>query len=58
MKLAGVVCLILYHLQCGRYVREANADSNRHGHVFYRFFNEIPVLFLFAIIILAVVRPL
>ncbi|HAN27403.1 MAG TPA: TIGR00701 family protein, partial [Haliea salexigens] len=35
-----------------------NADSNRHGHVFYRFFNEIPVLFLFAIIILAVVRPL
>ena len=58
LKLAGVVCLILYHLQCGRYVREANADSNRHGHVFYRFFNEIPVLFLFAIIILAVVRPL
>ena len=58
VKLAGVVGLVLYHLQCGRYVREANADSNRHGHVFYRFFNEIPVLFLFAIIVLAVVRPL
>jgi putative membrane protein len=58
VKLAGVVGLVLYHLQCGRYVHEANADSNRHGHVFYRFFNEIPVLFLFAIIVLAVVRPL
>jgi putative membrane protein len=58
VKLAGVVGLVLYHLQCGRDVREANADSNRHGHVFYRFFNEIPVLFLFAIIVLAVVRPL
>ena len=57
VKLAGVAFLIGYHLQCGRYVREANADTNRHGHVFYRFFNEVPVLFLFAIIILAVVRP-
>jgi len=57
VKIAGVAALVGYHLQCGRYVREANADSNRHGHVFYRFFNEIPVLFLFAMIILAVVRP-
>ncbi len=57
VKLAGVAVLVGYHLQCGRSVREANADSNRHGHVFYRFFNEIPVLFLFAIVILAVVRP-
>jgi protoporphyrinogen IX oxidase len=30
-KLAGVACLVLYHLQCGRYVRDANADNNRHG---------------------------
>ena len=57
-KLAGVACLVLYHLQCGRYVRDANADNNRHGHVFFRFFNEIPVIFLFTIVILAVVRPL
>lgn len=57
LKLAGAVFLVGYHLQCGRYVRAVNADTDSHGHVFYRFFNEIPVFFLFAMVILAVVRP-
>jgi len=58
LKLACVALLIVYHIRCGRYVRAINAERNRHDHVFYRFFNEIPVLFLFAIVILAVVKPL
>ena len=57
IKLAAVLPLFVYHWQCGRYVAAANADTDRHGHVFYRFFNEIPVFFLFAIVILAVVKP-
>lgn len=57
LKLAAVTFLVFYHLQCGRYVRAINADSDRHGHVFYRFFNEIPVLFLFGIVLLAVLKP-
>ncbi len=57
LKLAGVAFLVIYHLQCGRYMRAINADSDRHGHVFYRFFNEIPVLFLFGIVLLAVLKP-
>lgn len=57
LKLGGVAFLVVYHLMCGRYVRAINADQNRHDHVFYRFFNEVPVLFLFAIVILAVVKP-
>jgi putative membrane protein len=57
LKLGGVVLLVVYHLACGRYVRAINADQNKHDHVFYRFFNEIPVLFLFGIVILAVVKP-
>jgi len=57
LKLAGVAFLFVYHLQCGRYVRVINDDRNQHGHVFYRFFNEIPVLFLFGIVILAVLKP-
>ena len=32
-------------------------NRNQHDHVFYRFFNEIPVLFLFGIVILAVLKP-
>lgn len=57
LKLAGVTFLIVYHFQCGRYVAAINADSNRHGHVFYRFFNEVPVIFLFAIVLLVVLKP-
>jgi putative membrane protein len=57
IKLAGVAFLFVYHLQCGRYVSAINSDSNRHTHVFYRFFNEVPVLFLFGIVILAVLKP-
>jgi putative membrane protein len=57
IKLAGMVCLIVYHIQCGRYVRAINEDRDSHSHVFYRFFNEVPVLFLFAMVILAVLKP-
>jgi putative membrane protein len=56
-KLGGVAFLVIYHLQCGRYVRAINAHRNKHDHVFYRFFNEVPVLFLFGIVILAVIKP-
>jgi protoporphyrinogen IX oxidase len=58
LKLGGVAVLVVYHLMCGRYVRALNDNRNQHDHVFYRFFNEIPVLFLFGIVILAVLKPL
>ena len=57
VKLAAVALLVVYHVQCGRYVRAINDASDRHSHVFYRLFNEIPVLFLVLIVILATVRP-
>lgn len=57
LKLGGVAFLFVYHLQCGRYVRAINAATDQHGHVFYRFFNEVPVLFLFGIVLLAVLKP-
>lgn len=57
LKLAGVAVLVIYHVVCGRYVHAINHDQNKHDHVFYRFFNEIPVLFLFAIVLLAVLKP-
>ena len=57
IKLGCMVFLIVYHLQCGRYVTAINANTDRHSHVFYRFFNEVPVLFLFAMILLAVLKP-
>jgi len=57
LKLAFVVVLIAYHLYCGKLVRVFNAQQNQRSHVFYRWFNEAPVIALFAIVILAVVRP-
>ncbi|MEH6591090.1 MAG: protoporphyrinogen oxidase HemJ [Halioglobus sp.] len=58
LKLAGVAFLVVYHFQCGRYVKRINANQDEHSHVFYRFFNEVPVIFLFLIVILAVLKPL
>ena len=57
LKLAGVVFLLIYHVQCARYVKLINSGDDHRSHVFYRFFNEIPVLFLFAIVLLVYVRP-
>ena len=57
LKLAGVLFLIVYHFQCGRYVKAINASTDKHTHVFYRFFNEVPVLFLFGIVFLVVLKP-
>lgn len=57
LKLGLVVLLVAYHLTCGYLLREFGHDRNRHGHVWYRWFNEIPVLMLAGIILLAVLRP-
>ena len=57
LKLGLVLLLILYHLYLGKLYFDFKADRNRHGHVFYRILNEIPVAFLVAIVILVVVQP-
>jgi putative membrane protein len=56
-KLTLVVILLGYHHFCGRILRQFAADQNQRSHVFYRWFNEFPVLLLLAIVILAVVKP-
>jgi protoporphyrinogen IX oxidase len=56
-KLVLVAMLIAYHLYCGKLLAEFKYDRNRHGHVYYRWFNEIPVIILFVVVILVVVKP-
>ena len=56
-KLLLVLILVVYHVYCGKLVEDFKHDRNRHGHLFYRWFNEFPVLILFAVIILVVVKP-
>ncbi len=56
-KLVLVASLIAYHAYCGKLMREFKMRNNAHNHIWYRWFNEVPVLILFAIVILAVVKP-
>ena len=56
-KLIFVACMLAYHIQCGRYIRRFATGEQPHSHSFYRWFNEAPVIALFAIVILVVIRP-
>ncbi|MFT5395323.1 MAG: putative membrane protein [Gammaproteobacteria bacterium] len=57
IKYGLIFLLIVYHGYCWFILQDFKYDRNQRSHVWYRWFNEIPVLILIAIIILAVVRP-
>jgi putative membrane protein len=57
-KVALVALLVAYHAWCGVLVKRFAQARNRHSHVWYRWFNEFPVLILIPVVILAVVKPL
>lgn len=56
-KLALVVLLVGYHVACGRLLRGFERRTNRRSHVWYRWFNELPVLLLVAVVLLVVIKP-
>ena len=57
VKLTLVVILVGYQHLCGAQLRAFARGESARGHVFFRWFNEVPVLFLLAIVILVVVKP-
>lgn len=58
IKLTLVLFLVAYHLYCGKLLADFELDRNTRSHVWFRFFNEIPVLMLVAVVILVTVKPL
>jgi putative membrane protein len=56
-KLALVAILVVYHVYCGKLMLDFRHDRNRHGHVFYRWLNEVPVVLLVAIVLLVELQP-
>ena len=56
-KIALVILLLCYHWWCYRLLIAFQEDRNEHSHVFYRIFNEVPVLALIAIVILVIIKP-
>ena len=57
IKIALVLVLIVYHVWCGKLMYDFRAGRNRHSHVWFRWFNEVPVLFLIAIVLLVELQP-
>jgi putative membrane protein len=56
-KVALVGLLVAYHVWCGKLMLDFRHGRNSHGHVWYRWFNEIPTLVLIAIVLLVVIKP-
>ena len=56
-KLAFVILAIGYHHACGSMLKKFERGVNKRSHVFYRWFNEVPVILLTAIVILVIVKP-
>ncbi len=54
----GVVALALgYEHGCSRLYKKFEANQNTRSHVWFRWFNEAPVLLLLTAVILVVVKP-
>jgi len=56
-KIALVALLVGYHLWCGMLLRDFAAERNTKSHVWFRWFNEFPVLILVATVLLVVFKP-
>lgn len=56
-KLVLVLLTLIYHFYCSKLMRDFKHDRNTRSHRWFRIFNELPVLALFAIVILVVVKP-
>lgn len=56
-KLLLVLLLVVYHLWCGRLLRAFAGGGRTRGHVWFRWFNEVPVLLLLVICLLVVIKP-
>ena len=56
-KVAIVATLVIYHIYCGKLLLDFKHDRNHHNHIYYRWFNEAPVIALIVIIILVETKP-
>nr|WP_315041078.1 protoporphyrinogen oxidase HemJ [uncultured Moraxella sp.] len=57
IKLCLVIFLTFYHLSCGHFRLKLIDNPQYKSHVFWRWFNEVPVFILIAVVILVIVKP-
>jgi putative membrane protein len=58
LKLALVAILVVYHIWCGKLLLDFKHDRNTRSHVWFRWFNEFPVILLIVIVLLVELQPL
>mgnify|MGYP006267254465 CR=1 FL=1 len=56
-KLLLVILVLGYHHACAKLLKRFEAHESQRSHVWYRWFNEVPVLLLLAIVCLVVAKP-
>ena len=57
VKVLLVIMMTVYHVWCASTVKKLANDSIQHGHVFFRWINELPVVLMIGIVVLVVVKP-
>jgi len=56
-KILVLILVVIYHCSCNSLLRKFEDGTNKHGHIWFRWFNEIPIILLLSIVILVVVKP-
>jgi protoporphyrinogen IX oxidase len=56
-KTALVGVLAGYHWHCGRLLKAFQSGTNTKSHVWFRFYNELPVVVLLLVLFLVVLKP-
>ena len=57
IKVLLVLVIIAYHLQCKKLLKSFLEKTNKKSHVWYRWFNEVPVLLMLVVTALVVMKP-
>ena len=57
VKLLIVLVLVGYHHLCKRLLKTFERGENVRSHVWYRWFNELPVIGMFAAVALVIIKP-
>ncbi len=57
VKFVLVLALTAYHGICGRMLRQMASGPASHSHIWFRWFNEVPVIGLLLVVILVVFKP-
>ena len=57
LKIILGICLIIYHIWCVNLYKNFAKNKNKHSHIWYRWFNEVPVVMLVLIVSLVIYKP-